>query len=170
MHGRNPLGRRIQRIHRPRQPGPFEAVQQWRSQARTIDLDDAVGREELIEAGAEMAAAFQHDGPRRGVGKGVRSSMGPSALLKIGGVSVAVISNRQQCMDPMQLELFGIDIAAARTVVLKSLGHFRAGFDEFFTPDRIVEVDCPGLTSPSLHSFEWTRLPRPVYPLDQASS
>ena len=109
---------------------------------------------------------------RRGVGKGVRSSMGPSALLRIGGiggVSVAVISNRQQCMDPMQLELLGVDIAAARTVVLKSRGHFRAGFDEFFTPDRIVEVDCPGLTSPSLHSFEWTRLPRPVYPLDQTT-
>jgi microcystin degradation protein MlrC len=109
---------------------------------------------------------------RRGVAKGVRSSMGPSALLRIGGtdgVRVAVISNRQQCMDPMQLELFGVDIAAARTVVLKSRGHFRAGFDEFFTPDRILEVDCPGLTSPSLASFEWTRLPRPVYPLDPAT-
>ena len=107
---------------------------------------------------------------RRGVGKGVRSSMGPSALLRIGGVMVAVISNRQQCMDPMQLEIFGVDIAAARTVVLKSRGHFRAGFDEFFTPDRIIEVDCPGLTSPSLNTFQWTRLPRPVYPLDQATT
>ena len=115
---------------------------------------------------------------RRGVGKGVRSSMGPSALLHIGGiggvsgmrgVSIVVISNRQQCMDPMQLEMFGVDIAAARTVVLKSRGHFRAGFDEFFTSDRIFEVDCPGLTSPSLNSFEWTRLPRPVYPLDEST-
>jgi len=106
---------------------------------------------------------------RRGVSRGVRASMGPSALLQIGGVRVVVISNRQQCMDPMQLELFGIDIAAARVVVLKSRGHFRAGYDEFFTPDRIIEVDCPGLTSPSLESFEWTRLPRPVYPLDPAT-
>jgi microcystin degradation protein MlrC len=109
---------------------------------------------------------------RRGVNKGVRSSMGPSALLSIGGesgVNIVVISNRQQCMDPMQLELLGVDIAAARTVVLKSRGHFRAGFDEFFTPDRIIEVDCPGLTSPLLHSFEWKRLPRPVYPLDRAT-
>ena len=103
---------------------------------------------------------------RRGMARGIRASMGPSALLRVGGVSVAVISNRQQCMDPMQLEMFGVDIAAARVVVLKSRGHFRAGFDEFFTPDRIIEVDCPGLTSPTLHSFEWTRLPRPLYPLD----
>ena len=106
---------------------------------------------------------------RRGMDKGIRSSMGPSALLQVGGVAIVVISNRQQCMDPAQLELLGVDIAAARTVVLKSRGHFRAGFDEFFTPDQIFEVDCPGLTSPSLNTFQWTRLPRPVYPLDQAT-
>jgi microcystin degradation protein MlrC len=103
---------------------------------------------------------------RRGMMKGVRASMGPSALLRIGGVSVVVISNRQQCMDPVQLETLGVDIAAARCVVLKSRGHFRAGFDEFFAPDCIYEVDCPGLTSPMLQNFRWTRLPRPVYPLD----
>jgi len=103
---------------------------------------------------------------RRGVSKGVRSSMGASALLRFGGTSVVVITNREQCKDPRQLELLGVDIGAARTVVLKSRGHFRAGFDEFFTPDRIFEVDCPGLTSPSLSTFRWTRLPRPVYPLD----
>ena len=28
------------------------------------------------------------------------------------------------------------------------------------------EVDLPGLTSPMLSRFEWTRLPRPVIPLD----
>ena len=33
-------------------------------------------------------------------------------------------------------------------------------------PDRIVEVDLPGLTSPMLNRFAWTRLPRPVIPLD----
>jgi hypothetical protein len=31
---------------------------------------------------------------------------------------------------------------------------------------QIVEVDLPGLTSPMLHRFDWTRLPRPVIPLD----
>jgi microcystin degradation protein MlrC len=107
---------------------------------------------------------------RRGAGKDIHSSMGPSALLQLGGVAVVVITNRQQCKDPMQLEILGVDIGAARTVVLKSRGHFRAGFDEFFTPDRIFEVDCPGLTSPSLSTFAWTRLPRPVYPLDRETA
>jgi microcystin degradation protein MlrC len=107
---------------------------------------------------------------RRGLLKGTAASMGASALLEIGGVRIAVISNRQQCLDPVQLESLGVDLAAARTVVLKSRGHFRAGFDEFFPPERIVEVDCPGLTSPALHTFNWTRLPRPTYPLDEATT
>jgi len=37
-------------------------------------------------------------------------------------------------------------------------------------PERIFEIDCPGLTSPTLHTFAWTRLPRPVYPLDEATT
>ena len=60
-----------------------------------------------------------------------------------------------------------LDIGRARSVVVKSRGHFRGGFDEFFGPEQIVEVDLPGLTSPMLNRFTWTRLPRPVIPLDE---
>ena len=55
-------------------------------------------------------------------------------------------------------------------MVVKSRGHFRSGFDEFFRPEQIYEVDCPGLTSPVLANFNWTGLPRPVYPLDEETS
>ncbi len=107
---------------------------------------------------------------RRGVLRNVSSDMGPSALLDLGGIQVVVISNRCQCMDPRQFEMFGLDIAQARVVVVKSRGHFRGGFDEFFKPEQIYEVDCPGLTSPVLANFTWTKLPRPVYPLDEETS
>lgn len=107
---------------------------------------------------------------RRGVLKNVSSDMGPSALLDLGGIQVVVISNRCQCMDPRQFEMFGLDIAQARVVVVKSRGHFRGGFDEFFKPEQIYEVDCPGLTSPVLANFTWTKLPRPVYPLDEETT
>lgn len=104
---------------------------------------------------------------RRGVLKNVSSDMGPSALLDLGGIQVVVISIRCQCMDPRQFEIFDLDISQARVVVVKSRGHFRGGFDEFFKPEQIYEVDCPGLTSPVLANFTWTKLPRPVYPLDE---
>jgi len=107
---------------------------------------------------------------RRGVLKNVSSDMGPSALLDLGGIQLVVISHRCQCMDPRQFEMFGLDIAQARVVVVKSRGHFRGGFDEFFKPEQIYEVDCPGLTSPVLANFTWTKLPRPVYPLDEETT
>jgi microcystin degradation protein MlrC len=92
--------------------------------------------------------------------------LGRSALVEVGGIRVAVISIRNQCLDPMFLEMFGVDIARARSVIVKSRGHFRAGFDEFFPDDRILEVDVPGLTTPVLSRFPFRRVPRPIFPLD----
>jgi microcystin degradation protein MlrC len=103
---------------------------------------------------------------RRGIYAGMSLRMGPCAALQVGGVTVVVVSQRRQCADPIFFEMLGLDIAQARVVVVKSRGHFRGGFDEFFKHEQIVEVDLPGLTSPMLANFEWRRLPRPVIPLD----
>jgi microcystin degradation protein MlrC len=103
---------------------------------------------------------------RRGMVAGSTRDMGPSALLAIGGLRVAVISRRQQLLDPAQLEVLGVDLAGVRTLVVKSRGHFRAAFDGFAPDGRILEVDCPGLTTPNLKRLEWTRMPRPVHPID----
>jgi len=94
--------------------------------------------------------------------------MGLSALLEFidTGMRVAVGSLRRQLCDPVMLEALGVDIAAARVVIVKSRGHYRAGFDEFFPDDRIVDVDSPGLTTPNLRNVPFKRLPRPVWPLD----
>jgi microcystin degradation protein MlrC len=106
---------------------------------------------------------------RRGLRVGRSFALGRSAALAVGGMTIVVISDRQQCLDPRYFEMFGLDVARARTVVVKSRGHFRAGFDEFFRPEQIVEVDAPGLTSPNLATFPWRHLPRPVLPLDGAA-
>lgn len=106
---------------------------------------------------------------RRGTMAGRQFSLGPSALLELegSGLRVVVGSLRRQLLEPAMLEMHGIDIGAARCVVVKSRGHFRAGFDEFFPDARIIEVDAPGLTSPVLARFAWKRLPRPVFPIDE---
>lgn len=105
---------------------------------------------------------------RRGNMAGRQFNLGPAARLTLegSGMEVVVISLRRQCHEPRTLEMHGIDIAAARVVVLKSRGHFRAGFREFAPDERIFEVDAPGLTSPVLSRFDWKRLPRPVFPID----
>ena len=96
--------------------------------------------------------------------------LGPSARLRIGGeggIEVVVISIRQQITDPAVLEHFGIDVAKLRGVVVKSRGHFRAAFGEFFGDSQILEVDAPGLTTQGLHNLPYRTIPRPMYPLDR---
>ena len=97
--------------------------------------------------------------------------MGPTALLGLAGrggaaLRVVVISVRQQLLDPAQLDIVGPDLSSVRTLVVKSRGHFRAAFDDFTGDHRILEVDCPGLTTPNLSTLPWQRLPRPVFPID----
>lgn len=103
---------------------------------------------------------------RRGFYAGRRMALGPTALLDLGGLQVVVVSVQTQCADPVFFEMTGLDISAARTVVVKSRGHFRAGFDEFFRDDQVIEVDAPGLTSPVLSRFSFTKLHRPAFPID----
>jgi len=69
----------------------------------------------------------------------------------------------------MQFEMFGLDIAQARVVVVQEPRPISAvGSTSSSSPSRSTRVDCPGLTSPGwLANFDWTKLPRPVYPLDR---
>ncbi len=110
-----------------------------------------------------------HPGPvlcRRGIFAGGTVDLGPSAAIALDGITVVVVSQRVQCADPAFFEAFGLDIGRARVVQVKSRGHFRGGFDEFFGHDQVIEVDAPGLTSPILSHFAWKHLPRPVIPID----
>jgi len=107
---------------------------------------------------------------RRGIYANNTLDLGLSAALTIDGLTVVVISNRMQCADPVFFEMFGLDIGAARVVVVKSRGHFRGGFDEFFRHEDVIEVDAPGLTSPILSRFAWRHMPRPVLPIDDTAT
>ena len=107
---------------------------------------------------------------RRGIYANNTLDLGLSVALDLDGITVVVLSNRYQCADPIFFEAFGLDIAAARVVVVKSRGHFRGGFDEFFRHQDIVEVDAPGLTSPILSRFAWRHMPRPVLPIDATAT
>jgi microcystin degradation protein MlrC len=118
-----------------------------------------------VEVSVERLASGPFLG-RRGIYAGRRVNLGLCALLKFDGLEVVVASHRQQCADPVFLERMGIDVSQVRTLVIKSRGHFRAGFDEFFPPEQIYEVDVPGLTTPVLTRLGLKRVPRPIYPLD----
>lgn len=122
-----------------------------------------------IPLSADAKVLALHDGNitgRLGIFSGRRMTLGKSAALQIGGIIVIIISDRAQTADPVFFEMFGLDIADAHTVVVKSRGHFRAGFIPWFSPDRVYEVDTGGLTSPVLERYDFKNLPRPSFPMD----
>ena len=124
-----------------------------------------------FEADAEVIGL--HDGTfvgRLGSAQGRTLRLGPCAALRIGGVTAVVISDRVQTLDPMFFEIFGLDIAKAHTVAVKSRGHFRSGFLPWFPPERVYEVDTLGLTSPVLERIQFNHLPRPSYPIDETTT
>ena len=95
-------------------------------------------------------------------------SLGASALLELvdSGLQVVVGTLRRQLAEPVMLEMHGIDISKIQCLIVKSRGHYSAGFDEFFADEQIMDVDSPGLTTPNLKRLSFKALPRPVWPID----
>lgn len=104
--------------------------------------------------------------PTVGVYRGSRRDPGPACALRVGGIRIAVGSRRVQCADPNTFRHVGIEPSEARVVVVKSRGHFRAGFATLFDADQVVEVDAPGVSTCDLGSIPWRNLPRPTFPFD----
>ena len=80
---------------------------------------------------------------------------------------MGVSSYKVQCADDDTLRFVGLQPELARVVVVKSRGHFRAGFDHLFADDQIIEVGAPGVATVALDTIDWQHLPRPVWPLDE---
>ena len=98
---------------------------------------------------------------------GMLVNAGTVCLLQVKGVSILVTSRRPIVWpDPGFLEELGVEMSSIRTLVLKCRSNYRAVFNQYFEPNRMVEVDTPGRTSPVLTRHDWQNIPRPSYPLD----
>jgi microcystin degradation protein MlrC len=104
---------------------------------------------------------FVHKGPMM---RGLPGRLGPTAVLDVGGVKVIQISLRWQTLDPEMLRIVGLEPLDHKIVVVKSTIHYRAAFEPIAR--QIIEVDAPGLSSSNLDRFAFTRIRRPIFPLD----
>lgn len=73
---------------------------------------------------------------------GARLQLGPSACLRLGGVRVAVSSEKAQMADREMFRFVGIDPEAQDILVVKSSVHFRADFDPI--AETILVCTAPG--------------------------
>jgi microcystin degradation protein MlrC len=104
---------------------------------------------------------FVHKGP---MCRGLEGRLGTTAVLDVNDVKIILISHRWQTLDPEMIRFVGIDPAGEKILVVKSSIHYRAAFEPIAR--AILEVDAPGLSSSNLRRFPFTRVRRPIFPLD----
>ncbi|HVH76545.1 MAG TPA: M81 family metallopeptidase [Stellaceae bacterium] len=104
---------------------------------------------------------FRNRGP---MGRGVEVGMGPSVVLDLGTVEVALISRHVEPSDLNCLLSLGIDPTQKRYVMLKSRIHWRAGLGKLAR--AVVECAGVGVCTSDYGELTFKRVRRPIYPLD----
>ena len=90
--------------------------------------------------------------------------MGRAVLLEVG--TIKIVASEQSGIGgnhPIVYRHFGLEPGDAKMIVLKTASNFQ-GYDGLVS--EVIRVDTPGMTMSHLEEFDWVRLPRPIYPLD----
>jgi len=115
----------------------------------------------------EVELIHKSDGHYTGRGAmigGLQRSFGPTAVIRVDGIEVLVVSIAEQMLDLQQFQSFAIDPQAKSVVALKSMQHFRADFEPIAA--GVIVCDSGALCTPRYRLLEYHKLPRPIFPLD----
>jgi microcystin degradation protein MlrC len=91
-------------------------------------------------------------------------SLGPAACVTIGALDVVLVTGRAQTFHPAVFTNLGVDLAAKTMVVVKSSNHFYAAFATLAR--EIHYLDCGGPYPPDPARIPYTKIRRPIWPLD----
>jgi microcystin degradation protein MlrC len=94
--------------------------------------------------------------------------LGPSAVLRRGNVYMVVTSRVGPHFAPAFFRTAGLDPFAASVVVAKSPGGFRAEYQAH--AKKIILVQSPGCSPSDFWRYEYTQIPRPLWPWDEITS
>jgi len=94
--------------------------------------------------------------------------LGDSAAIELGGIRVVLITKRTQAMGTDLFTGLGIDLARQRMVVVKSTNHFFAAFSP--VASQVLYCDSGGPIPRDHRQVPYTRLQRPIWPLDEQVS
>ena len=128
-------------------------------------LDPRFGRPVPIEAEVLAVGGGRIDVPVQGLPS---FDMGTACLLRSGEILIVVSEQRGIGGNhPAVYEHFGVDVARAKMVVVKTASNWQY-FGRWIS--RVIRVDTPGGTQSGLQELAWQHLPRPIYPLDPLPS
>lgn len=106
---------------------------------------------------------YTGDGPILG---GITHTFGPTAVLRVAGIDILVVSLPGQMLDLQQVRAFGIEPSRLTFLVVKSMQHFRAAFEP--VAGRVIVCDSGALATPRAELRPYVRVKRPIWPLDKA--
>ena len=87
------------------------------------------------------------------MGKGNPADLGASALLRIGGVRVVIVSRKMQAHDQSIFRQLGVEPAAQRILAVKSSVHFRAHFQPIAQTVLVAAAPGPVVADPATLPF-----------------
>ncbi|HZH46600.1 MAG TPA: MlrC C-terminal domain-containing protein, partial [Roseococcus sp.] len=90
------------------------------------------------------------------MGKGNPADLGPSALLRVQGVRVVIVSRKMQAHDQAIFTQLGVEPAAMRLLAVKSSVHFRAHFGPI--AEAVIVAAAPGPVVADPATLPFTRL------------
>jgi microcystin degradation protein MlrC len=96
---------------------------------------------------------------------GTKVHMGPTAVLDTGKMQIVVTSLSHEPWDAGVFRSVGIEPTEQRYLLLKSRIHYRAGFEKM--GKATLTLDGEGVTTSDNSKLTFTRLRRPIYPLDR---
>jgi microcystin degradation protein MlrC len=104
---------------------------------------------------------FAYDGPMYA---GLTGNMGPSACLRFDGITVVVVTAREQPLDPAFARTLGVDCTQMKYVAVKSAAHFRSGFERL--AGSIFNVDARAVLTHDLKTLPYRKRTRKMFPIE----
>jgi microcystin degradation protein MlrC len=92
-------------------------------------------------------------------------NMGRTVLLEKDHVKVVISERPGPGHDPAVYRHLGLDPATAQIVVVKCTAGHTVVYQSIMKSD--IFVNSPGLTPNDLTELEWSKVPRPLYPIDE---
>ncbi|WP_336098137.1 M81 family metallopeptidase [Roseovarius sp. CH_XMU1461] len=128
-------------------------------------IDPRVGGGPLEVTGRVMAISdgrFKFEGP---MFTGLPGSTGESACLRVQGLDIMIVSDRMQMLDRNIFRVVGIEPIEKSLLAVKSMQHFKGAFAPIAS--QIIVTDAGGLCTPDVTARSYSRLRRPIFPLDK---